>query len=158
MGNALQGTIAALDKGLIGGNPLESKFAAIDKGIKDVQDWKANIDKQRLDLKKTTAKSIREAEKYAAENMPSNDTAAAKMVESLAKFKEDAFISEKLVRNGNVPTEENLIFQENGKQTFEILSDFQNVSVQPEKCICSVYFGLSHFSKESSKREPIHSA
>jgi len=56
MGNALQGTIAALDKGLIGGNPLESKFAAIDKGIKDVQDWKANIDKQRLDLKKTTAK------------------------------------------------------------------------------------------------------
>ena len=124
MGNALQGTIAALDKGLIGGNPLESKFAAIDKGIKDVQDWKANIDKQRLDLKKTTAKSIREAEKYAAENMPSNDTAAAKMVESLAKFKEDAFISEKLVRNGNVPPEENLIFQENGKQTFEILSDF----------------------------------
>ena len=124
MGNALQGTIAALDKGLIGGNPLESKFAAIDKGIKDVQDWKANIDKQRLDLKKTTAKSIREAEKYAADNMPSNDTAAAKMVESLAKFKEDAFISEKLVRNGNVPPEENLIFQENGKQTFEILSDF----------------------------------
>jgi len=124
MGNALQGTIAALDKGLIGGNPLESKFAAIDKGIKDVQDWKANIDKQRLDLKKTTSKSIREAEKYAAENMPSNDTAAAKMVESLAKFKEDAFISEKLVRNGNVPPEENLIFQENGKQTFEILSDF----------------------------------
>ena len=56
MGNALQGTIAALDKGLIGGNPLESKFAAIDKGIKDVQDWKANIDKQRLDLKKTTSK------------------------------------------------------------------------------------------------------
>ena len=124
MGNALQGTIAALDKGLIGGNPLESKFAAIDKGITDVQAWKANIDKQRLDLKKTTSKSIREAEKYAAENMPSNDTAAAKMVESLAKFKEDAFISEKLVRNGNVPPEENLIFQENGKQTFEILSDF----------------------------------
>jgi hypothetical protein len=124
MGNALQGTIAALDKGLIGGNPLESKFAAIDKGITDVQAWKANIDKQRLDLKKATSKSIREAEKYAAENMPSNDTAAAKMVESLAKFKEDAFISEKLVRNGNVPPEENLIFQENGKQTFEILSDF----------------------------------
>jgi len=124
MGNALQGTIAALDKGLIGGNPLESKFAAIDKGITDVQAWKANIDKQRLDLKKSTSKSIREAEKYAAENMPSNDTAAAKMVESLAKFKEDAFISEKLVRNGNVPPEENLIFQENGKQTFEILSDF----------------------------------
>ena len=39
-------------------------------------------------------------------------------------IKEDAFISEKLVRNGNVPPEENLIFQENGKQTFEILSDF----------------------------------
>jgi len=124
MGNALQGTIAALDKGLIGGNPLESKFAAIDKGITDVQAWKANIDKQRLDLKKTTQKSIREAEKYAAENMPNNETAQSVMVRAMAKFREDAYISEKLVRNGNLPPEENLIFQQNGKQTFEIYSDF----------------------------------
>ena len=111
MGNALQGTIAALDKGLIGGNPLESKFAAIDKGITDVQAWKANIDKQRLDLKKTTQKQIREAEKYAADNMPNNETAQSVMVRAMAKFREDAYISEKLVRNGNVPPEENLIFQ-----------------------------------------------
>tara|TARA_R110001606_G_scaffold231232_1_gene378966 strand:+ start:418 stop:2430 length:2013 start_codon:yes stop_codon:yes gene_type:complete len=124
MGNALQGTIAALDKGLIGGNPLESKFAAIDKGITDVQAWKANIDKQRLDLKKTTQKQIREAEKYAADNMPNNETAQSVMVRAMAKFREDAYISEKLVRNGNVPPEENLIFQQNGKQTFEIYSDF----------------------------------
>jgi len=126
MGNALQGTIAALGKGLIGGNPLESKFAAIDQGITDVQTWKANIDQQRLDLKKTMAKSVREAEKYAAENMPSNDTAAAVMVKALSKFKDDALLSEQLVRNGNVNPDENLIFQENGKQTFTIFSDFVN--------------------------------
>ena len=49
MSNALRGTMAAVSAGFIGNNPLEGKLAAIDKGIKDVQDWKTNIDKQRLE-------------------------------------------------------------------------------------------------------------
>ena len=63
MSNALRGTMAAVSAGFIGNNPLEGKLAAIDKGIKDVQDWKTNIDKQRRELKQLTAKTIREAEK-----------------------------------------------------------------------------------------------
>lgn len=126
MGNALQSTMAAVNAGFIGKNPLEGKLAAIDKGIKGVQDWKANIDKQRLDLKQNTAKQIREAELKVYENMPSDETAQAKVLEGLAKYKDQMLINERLVRNGSVPPQENLIFFENGKQSFDIFS--QNVA------------------------------
>lgn len=126
MGNALQSTMAAVNAGFIGKNPLEGKLAAIDKGIKGVQDWKANIDKQRLELKQTTAKQIREAELKVYENMPSDETAQAKVLEGLAKYKDQMLINERLVRNGSVPPQENLIFFENGKQSFDIFA--QNVS------------------------------
>ena len=126
MGNALQSTMAAVNAGFIGKNPLEGKLAAIDKGIKGVQDWKANIDKQRLELKQNTAKQIREAELKVYENMPSDETAQAKVLEGLAKYKDQMLINERLVRNGSVPPQENLIFFENGKQSFDIFA--QNVS------------------------------
>jgi len=126
MGNALQSTMAAVNAGLIGKNPLEGKLAAIDKGIKGVQDWKANIDKQRLELKQNTAKQIREAELKVYENMPSDETAQAKVLEGLAKYKDQMLINERLVRNGSVPPQENLIFFENGKQSFDIFA--QNVA------------------------------
>ena len=126
MGNALQSTMAAVNAGLIGKNPLEGKLAAIDKGIKGVQDWKANIDKQRLELKQNTAKQIREAELKVYENMPSDETAQAKVLEGLAKYKDQMLINERLVRNGSVDPNENLIFFENGKQSFDIFA--QNVA------------------------------
>ena len=126
MGNALQSTMAAVNAGFIGKNPLEGKLAAIDKGIKGVQDWKANIDKQRLELKQNTAKQIREAELKVYENMPSDETAQAKVLEGLAKYKDQMLINERLVRNGSVPPQENLIFFENGKQSFDIFA--QNVA------------------------------
>ena len=122
MGNALQSTMAAVNAGFIGKNPLEGKLAAIDKGIKGVQDWKANIDKQRLELKQNTAKQIREAELKVYENMPSDETAQAKVLEGLAKYKEQMLVNERLVRNGSVAPEENLIFFENGKQSFDIFA------------------------------------
>jgi hypothetical protein len=118
--------MAAVNAGFIGKNPLEGKLAAIDKGIKGVQDWKANIDKQRLELKQNTAKQIREAELKAYENMPSDETAQAKVLEGLAKYKDQMLMNERLVRNGSVPPEENLIFFENGKQSFDIFA--QNVA------------------------------
>lgn len=126
MANALQSTMAAVNAGFIGKNPLEGKLAAIDKGIIGVQAWKANIDKQRLELKQNTAKQIREAELKAYENMPSDETAQAKVLEGLAKYKNQMLTNERLVRNGSVPPEENLIFFENGKQSFDIFA--QNVS------------------------------
>ena len=110
MGNALNSVGKALDAKLIGGNPLESKFAAIDKGIKGVKDWKTNIDKERLELKQNTAKQIREAEKQAYDNMPSSETAQSKVLEALAKYKDQMLMNERLVRNGAIPPEENLIF------------------------------------------------
>jgi len=126
MGNALQSVSKAVDAKFIGGNPLESKFAAIDKGIKDVKAWKDNIDKQRLELKQNTAKQIREAEKYAFENMPNSETAKTRVLADLAKYKDQMLMNERLVRNGSISPEENLIFFENGKQTFEIYADMVN--------------------------------
>lgn len=126
MGNALNAVGKAVDAKFIGGNPLESKFAAIDKGIKGVNDWKNNIDKQRLELKQNTATQVREAEKYAYENMPQDETAKTRILADLSKYKDQMLMNERLVRNGAIKPEENLIFFENGKQTFEIYADMVN--------------------------------
>ena len=123
MSNALRGTMAAVSAGFIGNNPLEGKLAAIDKGIKGVQDWKDNIDKQRLELKTLTANTIRDAEKKAYENMPNDETAQAKVLEALSKYKDQLLMNQRLVQNGAIKPEDNLIFNENGKQTFNILSE-----------------------------------
>ena len=126
MSNALRGTMAAVSAGFIGQNPLEGKLAAIDKGIKDVQDWKTNIDKQRLELKQLTANTIREAEKKAYDNMPNDETAQAKVLEALSKYKDQLLMNQRLVQNGAIKPEDNLIFNENGKQTFNILAENLN--------------------------------
>lgn len=126
MGNALNAVGKAVDAKFIGGNPLESKFAAIDKGILGVKTWKDNIDAERLKLKTDTANQIREAEKYAYENMPQDETAKTRILADLAKYKDQMLMNERLVRNGAIKPEENLIFFENGKQTFEIYADMVN--------------------------------
>ena len=118
--------MAAVNAGFIGKNPLEGTLAAIDKGIKGVQDWKTNIDKQRLELKQNTAKQIRDAEKKVYENMPSDETAQAKVLEGLEVYKTQMLMNQKLVQNGAIDPGENLIFFENGKQTFDIFA--KNVS------------------------------
>lgn len=123
MGNAIQSQNISAARGFLGSDPLEDKFAAIDKGIKGINDWKTDIEEQRLDLKKNTAEQIREAEKYAYENMPNDETAKARILSDLAKYKDQMLMNERLVRNGAIPPEENLIFFENGKQTFEIYAD-----------------------------------
>ena len=123
MSNALRGTMAAVSAGFIGNNPLEGKLAAIDKGITDVQNWKNDIDKQRLELKQLTAKTIREAEKKAYDNMPNDETAQSKVLEALSKYKDQLLMNQRLVQNGAIKPEDNLIFNENGKQTFNILAE-----------------------------------
>ena len=126
MGNALNAVGKAVDAKFIGGNPLESKFAAIDKGILGVKTWKDDIDAARLKLKTDTANQIRQAEKYAYENMPQDETAKTRILADLAKYKDQMLMNERLVRNGAIKPEENLIFFENGKQTFEIYADMVN--------------------------------
>jgi len=126
MGNALEASKAALAKDLIGGNQLSSKFAAIDKGIQGVQDWKANIDLERLTLKQNTQAEIREAEKAAEGKLGNNETANAKILEALETYKNQRLTQEKLVRMGSLNPDDNLIFEQNGQQTFETFIDFTN--------------------------------
>ena len=73
------------------------------------------------DLSLNTAKQIREAELKVYETF-SDETAQAKVLEGLAKYKEQMLVNERLVRNGSVAPEENLIFFENGKQSFDIFA------------------------------------
>ena len=126
MGNALEASKAALAKDLIGGNPLEAKFAAIDAGIKGVQDWKKNIDLQRLTLKQNTQAEIREAEEAAKKQLGDNETANSKILEALETYKNQRLTQEKLVRIGSLNPDDNLIFEQNGQQTFETFIDFTN--------------------------------
>lgn len=126
MGNALEASKAALAKDLIGGNQLEAKFAAIDAGIKGVQDWKKNIDLERLTLKQNTQKEIREAEEAAKGKLGDNETANSKILEALETYKNQRLTQEKLVRIGSLNPDDNLIFEQNGQQTFETFIDFTN--------------------------------
>ena len=126
MGNALEASKAALAKDLIGGNQLEAKFAAIDAGIQGVQDWKKNIDLQRLTLKQNTQKEIREAEEAAKGKLGDNETANSKILEALETYKNQRLTQEKLVRIGSLNPDDNLIFEQNGQQTFETFIDFTN--------------------------------
>jgi hypothetical protein len=55
-GNALTGAMFSVNKGNTGVGTKKTTFEAIDKGIKGVQDWKDNIDEERLKLKTDTVK------------------------------------------------------------------------------------------------------
>ena len=121
-GNALTAAMFSVGKGNTGvGKPTET-LSSIDKGIKDVGTWASGIEAEKQKLKTDTAKKYREAELKAYENMPSNETEKANMIKGLASYKDQLYMNMKLVQNGNIDSKDNLIFQENGKQSFDILS------------------------------------
>ena len=121
-GNALTAAMFSVGKGNTGvGKPTET-LSSIDKGIKDVGTWAKGIEDEKQKLKTDTAKKYREAELKAYENMPSNETEKANMIKGLASYKDQLYMNMKLVQNGNIDSKDNLIFQENGKQSFDILS------------------------------------
>ncbi len=121
-GNALTAAMFSVGKGNTGvGNPTET-LSSIDKGIKDVGTWAKGIEDEKQKLKTDTATKYREAELKAYENMPSNETEKANMIKGLASYKDQLYMNMKLVQNGNIDSKDNLIFQENGKQSFDILS------------------------------------
>jgi len=122
-GNALTGAMFSVNKGNTGVGTKKTTFEAIDKGIKGVQDWKDNIDEERLKLKTDTAEKYREAEKNVMENLPTDVTVKNQALKYLSNYKDQLYNNAQLVRNGNIKPEDNLIFQENGKQSFQILSD-----------------------------------
>lgn len=122
-GNALTGAMFSVGQGNTGVGTKKTTFEAIDKGIKGVQDWKDNIDEERLKLKTDTADRYREAEKNVMENLPTDVTVKNQALKYLSNYKDQLYNNAQLVRNGNIKPEDNLIFQENGKQSFKILSD-----------------------------------
>ncbi len=121
-GNALTAAMFSVGKGNTGvGKPTET-LSSIDKGIKDVGTWASGIEAEKQKLKTDTAEKYREAELKAYENMPANETEKANMIRGLASYKDQLYMNMKLVQNGNIDSKDNLIFQENGKQSFDILS------------------------------------
>ena len=121
-GNALTAAMFSVGKGNTGVGKPTTTLSAIDKGITDVGTWASGIEAEKQKLKTDTAKKYREAELKAYENMPSNETEKANMIKGLASYKDQLYMNMKLVQNGNIDSKDNLIFQENGKQSFDILS------------------------------------
>ena len=58
MGNALDAAKFSIEQGNTGVGTKKTLLEGIDRGMKGVKDWKANIDKQRLDLKTSTAEKL----------------------------------------------------------------------------------------------------
>jgi len=77
----------------------------------------------RLKLKTDTASKYREAEKEVYENLPSDKTDRDLALKALASYKDQLYGNMGLVQAGMIKPEDNLIFQENGKQSFEILAN-----------------------------------
>jgi hypothetical protein len=91
-GNALTGAMFSVNKGNTGVGTKKTTFEAIDKGIKGVQDWKDNIDEERLKLKTDTAEKYREAEKYVKENLPTDVTVKNQALRYLSLIKTNYII------------------------------------------------------------------
>jgi len=122
MGNALDAAKFSIEQGNTGVGTKKTLLEGIDRGMKGVKDWKANIDKQRLDLKTNTAEKYRQAELKTMENLPSDKTSRDLAIKALSNYKDRLYGNMGLVQAGMVKPEDNLIFQENGKQSFDILA------------------------------------
>jgi hypothetical protein len=122
MGNALDAAKFSIEQGNTGVGTKKTLLEGIDRGIQGVQTWKKNIDTQRLKLKTDTAKQYRDAELKTMENLPSDKTSRDLAIKALSNYKDRLYGNMGLVQAGMVKPEDNLIFQENGKQSFDILA------------------------------------
>lgn len=123
MGNALEAAKFSILQGNTGVATKKTLLEGIDNFDKGVQTWKDNIDAARLKLKTDTASKYREAEKEVYENLPSDKTDRDLALKALASYKDQLYGNMGLVQAGMIKPEDNLIFQENGKQSFEILAN-----------------------------------
>lgn len=123
MGNALDAAKFSIEQGNTGVGTKKTLLEGIDNFAEGVQTWKDNIDSARLKLKTDTATKYREAEKEVYENLPSDKTDRDLALKALANYKDRLYANMGLVQAGMIKPEDNLIFQENGKQSFEILAN-----------------------------------
>tara|TARA_B110000914_G_scaffold226406_1_gene251182 strand:- start:2941 stop:5049 length:2109 start_codon:yes stop_codon:yes gene_type:complete len=135
MGNALEAAKFSVLQGNTGVANKKTTLAAIDTGMADVKAWKDSIDAERLKLKTDTADRFREAEKDANDKIegldPSNKTERDIIINGLADYKDRLYGNMNMVKAGMIKPEDNIIFQANGKQSFEIMStNVKNIAAE----------------------------
>ena len=124
MGNKLDATRIALDKGFTGVSDPTSTLSAISKGMKDVASWKKGIDDAEIKLKTDTAKAYQDSKKLASERMTGNKTVDAAILEALRSTQERLYDNVKMVEKGMQSPTDNLIFRQNASTSYDTLSSY----------------------------------
>jgi len=128
MGNALDAAKFSVKQGNTGVGTRKTLLDAVDTGMADVNTWATNIATERKKLKDDTAKLYREGELKAQQEISKLKSTGDQykterdlVIKGLASYKDQLYDNEKLVRSGVISADDNVIFRENGKQTFDIM-------------------------------------
>jgi hypothetical protein len=128
MGNALDAAKFSVEQGNTGVGTRKTLLEAVDTGMADVNTWATNIATERKKLKDDTAKLYREGELKAQQEISKLTSTGEQykterdlVIMGLASYKDQLYNNEKLVKNGFISADDNIIFRENGKQTFDIM-------------------------------------
>lgn len=152
MGNALDAAKFSIEQGNTGVGTKKTLLEGIDAGMKGVKEWKENIDKQRLELKTNTAEKYRKAELKTMENLPSDKTSRDLAIKALSSYKDRLYGNMGLVQSGLIKPEDNLIFQENGKQSFDILAQQINGYAKEKENYLKRLKGYYEVDEEGNKK------
>ena len=128
MGNALDAAKFSVEKGNTGVGTRKTLLEAVDTGMADVNTWATNIATERKKLKDDTAKNYREGELKAQQEISKLKSTGEQykterdlVIMGLASYKDQLYSNEKLVQSGVISADDNIVFRENGKQTFDIM-------------------------------------
>ena len=124
MGNKLDATRIALEKGFTGVSDPTTTLSAITKGMQDVASWKKGIDDAEIKLKTDTAKAYQDAKKLASERMTGNKTVDAAILEALKSTQDRLYDNQRMVQKGMQTPTDNLIFRQNASSSYDILSSY----------------------------------
>ena len=124
MGNKLDATRIALEKGFTGVSDPTTTLSAITKGMQDVASWKTGIDDAEIKLKTDTAKAYQDAKKLATERMTGNKTVDAAILEALKSTQDRLYDNQRMVQKGMQTPTDNLIFRQNASSSYDILSSY----------------------------------
>lgn len=124
MGNKLDATRIALEKGFTGVSDPTTTLSGITKGMQDVASWKKGIDDAEIKLKTDTAKAYQDAKKLASQRMTGNKTVDAAILEALKSTQDRLYDNMKMVQKGMQTPTDNLIFRQNASSSYNILSSY----------------------------------
>lgn len=124
MGNKLDATRIALEKGFTGVSDPTTTLSGITKGMQDVASWKKGIDDAEIKLKTDTAKAYEDAKKLATERMTGNKTVDAAILEALKSTQDRLYDNMKMVQKGMQTPTDNLIFRQNASSSYDTLSSY----------------------------------